>query len=95
MDSLSQYRRARFAIAIGLVFPLVLPWGFVRTGTEIWTLAETSSPGESFLSLYVRVLVAFRWFLIAFAVASIGRLLVAWGAVRAFGGSARARAHDG
>lgn len=82
MDSLST--TPRLAIALGLAFPLVLPWGFVRTGHEVWLLAQQTSASEDFWSLYLRVLVAFRWFIIAFGVASIGRLLVAWGAVRAY-----------
>ena len=74
----------RIAIVVGLLFPLVLPWGFWRTGKEIWALAqEPATARQEFWSLYVQVLYSFRFFLIAFAIASTGRLLVAWGAIRA------------
>jgi hypothetical protein len=75
--------RPRVAIVVGLLFPLILPWGFWRTGKEIWELAqEPATASVSFWPLYLQVLYSFRFFLIAFAFASTGRLLVAWGAVR-------------
>jgi len=76
--------RSRIAIVVGLLFPLVLPWGFWRSGEAIWELAqEPATASRAFWSLYLQVLYSFRFFLIAFAIASTGRLLVAWGAVHA------------
>jgi hypothetical protein len=94
--SLTEQRRAlpRVAVIVGAPFPLVVPWGFWRTGGELWALAraagpDAAGPDESFLAIYVDVLWACRFLLLAVAISSAGRLLIAWGAVR-LGSSTRA-----
>jgi hypothetical protein len=73
---------ARAALTVGLVLPLAIPWGFVRTGIELWRIAQTIPPTAPFLGVYLQVLIGCRFLLLAYAIASIGRLLIAWGALR-------------
>lgn len=79
---MASLNRPRLAIAVGLILPLVLPIGFFFTGREIWRIASSPSVSDDFWALYLQVLFAFRFFLYAFGFATIGRLLVAWGAIQ-------------